>query len=239
MSDPSFIHKLSELARFVETTTSLEEGLDTLSRLVAHAMDCRHCSIMLVSAAPRGETPRLRVEAHCGGLPPEARAQSLPLGDGIAGRVAGSGEPLLIRDLHRSPYAPLARRGESGTVDVISVPILLEDQVVGVINVDGPEGRQRLDASDLRMAMILALVVSKSIHIHRLQGLLKTHFIQLSLAQEAQRTGQLTQDPERVARLMAHTLYDEMLRAGFARDHVLQVATELLGQVHDGLAGSS
>ncbi|MFP4244026.1 MAG: GAF domain-containing protein, partial [Ectothiorhodospira sp.] len=104
---------------------------------------------------------------------------------------------------------------------------------------DGPEGRQRLDGSDLRMAMILALVVSKSIHIHRLQGLLKTHFIQLTLAREAQRTGQLTQDPERVARLMAHTLYDEMLRAGFARDHVLQVATELLGQVHDGLVGPS
>ncbi|MFP4080292.1 MAG: GAF domain-containing protein [Ectothiorhodospira sp.] len=237
MSDPSFISKLSELARFVETTASLEEGLDTLSQLVAHAMDCHHCSIMLISRSPEREEPRLRVEAHCGGLlPPEARGHTQPLGDGIAGRVASSGEPLLIRDLHRSPYAPLARRGESGTVDVVSVPIILEDQVLGVINVDSPEGRDRLDASDLRLAMILALVVSKSIHIHRLQGLLKTHFMQLVLAREAQRTGQMTQDPERVARLMAHTLYDEMLRAGFARDHVIQVATEILGQVHDDLA---
>lgn len=236
MYDSSFTDRLTELSRFVETTKSLEEGLDQLSTLVAHAMTCRHCSIMLVSRNEGEEKPHLRVEAHFGSLADEARQHAQPLGDGIAGRVASSGEPLLIQDLHHSPYAPLARRGESGTVDVISVPVILEDQVIGVINVDSPVGRERLDDADLRLASILALVVSKSVHIHRLQGLLKTHFMQLTLAHEARRTGRMTHDPERVARLMAHTLYDEMIQAGFARDHVLMVATEILSQVHDALS---
>ncbi|MCG5513963.1 GAF domain-containing protein [Ectothiorhodospira shaposhnikovii] len=237
MSDDDFINKLSELASFVESTRSLEAGLEHLTTLVAHAMACQHCSIMLVSDEGNSTEPHLRVEAHSGGLPAEVRDHRQPLGSGIAGQVAGTGKPLLILDLHRSVYAGLARREEPGTVDVISVPIRLEARVIGVINVDSPLDRPRLSMTDLRLATILALVVSKSVQIHRLKGLLKTNFMQLALAREAQRhDGAITQDPARVARLMAHTLYDEMIQAGFARDHVLMVATEILSQVHDALS---
>lgn len=239
--DQAFCEQLAELARFIEQTESLERGLDTLARLVAHAMDCAHCSIMLVKR-PEGSTrPVLRVEAHYGHLPAEAYAAQRSLDSGIAGRVAATGEPLLIRNLHASEFGPLAQREPSGTEDVISVPIMLEDAVVGVINIDSPAGREQFGSDDLRMATVLALVVSQSIRIHRLKGLLRTSLMQSLLARADVENGRSASDqvqgePERVVRVLAQTLFREMDRVGFARDHILGLATELIARVSDDLS---
>lgn len=84
------------------------------------------------------------------------------------------------------------------------------------------------------MASILALVVAKSVLIHRLKGLLRTSFAQVALAREAERReGAITHAPEDLARLLARSLHEEMSRAGLARDHVLAAATELIGCVSD------
>jgi hypothetical protein len=39
-----------------------------------------------------------------------------------------------------------------------------------------------------------------------------------------------------MARLIAHTLYRELKQAGFARDHILMTATEIIGRVTDAIA---
>lgn len=239
--DPAFCRQLAELSSFIEQTESLERGLDTLARLVAHAMDCGHCSIMLVKQ-PEGSTrPVLRVEAHYGHLPAEAYAAQRSLDSGIAGRVAATGKPLLIRDLHASEFGPLAQRQPGGSEDVIAVPIMLEDSVVGVINIDTPAGREEFGSEDLRMATVLALIVSQSIRIHRLKGLLRTSLMQSLLARadvDHGRTAsdQVQGDPERVVRVLAQTLFREMDRVGFARDHMLGLATELIARVSDDLS---
>ncbi|MFC6672067.1 GAF domain-containing protein [Marinobacterium aestuariivivens] len=240
MSDQDFTHALTELADFVERVESPVQELKTLANLAGQAMACRHCSILLIKHDPETGEPHLRVEAHVGCLPDEAYRTSIALDAGISGQVARSGEPLLINNLHQSPYAPLARRDASGPDDVISVPILLDRQVIGVINVDSPVHGGHLGPEDLRLAGILALVVAKSIHIHNLQGLLKTHFIQNALLRatekdQSRRQAALTGDHERMARLIALTLYREMKEAGFAQDHILMIATEIIGHVTDAI----
>ncbi|AKJ93934.1 histidine kinase [Thioalkalivibrio versutus] len=232
----AFDERLMELAHFVEEAESLEKGLAGLAALVSHAMECERCSIMLLKPDPDGGAARLRVQAHHGYLPDHAYDVRQPLGSGISGRVASARKGLLIRDLHASDLAAEARRAEgAGPVDVIAVPVILEGDLLGVINIDSPEGRGRLTQEDLRRALILALVVAKSVLVHRLKGLLRTSFTQMALArQPGAATGPITHAPERVARLLARTLYDEMSRAGFSRDHVLIAATELIGQVSEG-----
>lgn len=231
----AFDERLLELARFVEDAESMEKGLRQLTVLVGHAMDCQHCSIMLVKQDPDTGEPRLRVEAHQGALPEHAYGERQPLGTGIAGRVAGSGKALLINDLHRSEFAAEARRSQdAAVVDVIAVPIVLDGDVIGVINIDSPNDQRRLGREDLRMASILALVVAKSVLIQRLKGLLRTSFTQLALARtENSTSGPITHAPERVAKILAGTLYEEMCQAGFSRDHMLIAATELIGHVSD------
>lgn len=240
----SFTKRLSELTRFVEATESLEQSLSTLARLVAEAMDCSHCSIMLIKRREEDDAPMLRVEAHHGNMPEEALRTPLALDSGIAGHVATTGEPLLIHDLHRSAFAPAARRAPSGSDDVISVPILLEESVVGVINIDTPQGRDGLDTDDLNMATILALAVAQSLRIHRLRGLLNSSFMQSIIARVPAEPGKtpaphMHSDPERLVRVIAQTLFREMKRVGFAGDHILALATELIARVSDHLKKDS
>lgn len=240
MDTQAFTKHLCELTRFVEATDSLEQSLNTLTRLVSEAMNCRHCSIMLVKRLDEGGAPVLRVEAHFGDLPDEAVQVPLSLDSGIAGHVATTGEPLLIHDLHQSEFSSAARREPTGSDDVISVPILLEEAVVGVINIDTPMGRDRLDVEDLNMAIVLALAVAQSLRIQRLQGLLNTSFMQSILARtpedgEKSHTRHVYTDPDRLVRVIAHTLFREMKRVGFAGDHILALATELIARVSDNL----
>jgi L-methionine (R)-S-oxide reductase len=236
----SFTKHLDELSRFVEASESLEQSLNTMTRLVSEAMDCRHCSIMLVKRDSEGNAPVLRVEAHYGDLPDQAVQMPLSLDSGIAGRVAMTGEALLVHDLHQSEFASLARRKPTGSDDVISVPILLEQTVVGVINIDTPVGRDRLDEDDLNMALVLALAVAQSLRIHRLQGLLNTSFMKSILARVPDEGGEshtrdVYSDPDRLVQVIAHTLFREMKRVGFAGDHILALATELIARVSDNL----
>ncbi|MFO8005490.1 GAF domain-containing protein, partial [Thioalkalivibrio sp.] len=228
-----FDERLTGLACFVEEAESLEKGLARLAALVAHAMECERCSIMLLKQDPEGGAARLRVQAHHGHLPDQAYDMRQPLGSGIAGRVAESRKGLLIRDLHASEFAADARHaGSAHVVDVIAVPVILEGELIGVINMASPAGRERLAEEDLRMATILSLVVARSILVLRLKGLLRTSFAQVALARESQGgQGPITHAPEAVARLLARSLFDEMMRAGLARDHVLVAAAELIGCV--------
>lgn len=230
-----FDEHLPELARFVEDADSLEKGLERLASLVGHAMSCDRCSIMLVKPDPDSGEPRLRVQAHHGNLADRAYEEHQPLGHGISGQVSASGKEMLIRDLHRTAYADAARREpEDRPVDIIVVPIRLEGEVIGVINLDSPADGRRLSTEDLRIASILALVVSRSILIHRLKGLLRTSFTQMALARQPDAlNGPITHEPRRVARLLAQTMYDEMQRAGFSDDHVLTAATELISHVSE------
>jgi L-methionine (R)-S-oxide reductase len=244
MANPqSFSWRLSELTRFVEATESLEESLSTLARLISEIMDCGHCSIMLVKRREGDDAPVLRVEAHHGGTLDQALHAPLSFDSGIAGHVANTGEPLLIHDLHQSAFASAARRKPSASDDVISVPILLDDSVVGVINIDTPTDRDGLSTDDLNMATVLALSVAQSLRIHRLQGLLNTQFMQSILARGPDEAGKapvrhVHSDPDRLARVVAHTLFREMKRVGFAGDHILALATELISQVSDDLSRS-
>lgn len=238
MTEDHFIDELTRLARFVEDTETLDYGLTTLARLVGHTMGCRHCSIMLIKQDPETGHLRMRVEAHHGELPEEAYHSPVALDQGLAGHVARTGQPLLINDLHNSIFAPFARRAASPSDDVISVPVELGNQVIGLINIDTPDDDRRLEPCDLRMASVLALVVGKSIQIQRLQGLLRSHFMRHALAHDpihaADRSmSQITGDPERVAKIIANALFGEMKGAGFGEDHMLAVSTEILSRVID------
>ncbi len=250
MTDPDFAEHLSDLSRFVEEAVSMEASLGMLAERVAHILGCRHCSIMLIKHPEGAPHPMLRVEAHHGHLPPEAYATAVSLDAGISGHVAATGIPLLINDLHQSGFVHLARRETECADDLISVPIQLDGAVVGVINLDSPQGREHLTTGDLNAATALALTVGQAMRIHRLQGLLKTCFLQSILARTMPDThagrnpdaapdptgpqpAAIGGDPDRLVRLIAHTLYREMKQVGFARDHVLGLASELVARVSD------
>jgi HD-GYP domain-containing protein (c-di-GMP phosphodiesterase class II) len=91
------------------------------------------------------------------GLPDQAiRDVRVALGQSISGRVAESGEALLIPDIERDPRFP-ARAGEQyRTRSLLSVPVLLRDRTIGVINVTNRTSGEAFTEHDLRLVAMLA-----------------------------------------------------------------------------------
>lgn len=130
-----------EMGALFSIGTAINSELErnqVLQRVLDHAIELLECtqgSIMLLNE----ETQELSIEVACG-LPDEVvNSVRLRLGEGIAGRVAKSGKPLL---LHRGEQHRESRSSGEKT-SALSVPLLVRERVTGVINISA-----RRDGSD-------------------------------------------------------------------------------------------
>jgi PAS domain S-box-containing protein len=90
--------------------------------------------------------------------------QRIPLSRGICGRVARSGQPLLVKDVRIDPDFIGAIEG---VVSEVCVPLMDHDQVFGILNVESTRG-VALDESDLRLMSALSEQISIAISENRL-----------------------------------------------------------------------
>lgn len=89
------------------------------------------------------------------GYPPAAQQQKIHVGQGVMGRVASSGEPLLIGNVADcESYI----EGISGAKSALCVPLIARDQVIGVLNVESP----RLNAFQSSHADALLTVAAQA-----------------------------------------------------------------------------
>lgn len=233
--------KLVGLSNFLEQQTGLSECLQDLTKLAAGILEVRNCSIMLFHDEQEPGEFRLHLFAKHGPLPSAASGEALKVTEGIAGQVAARGEPVLVRDISQSPYYALARRPHDPSRSFISVPITIAGKVIGIINFSNPLPERRLDAGDLKHAVFVSLLVGKSIQVFEIQKILSSKFLQFSLFQEAEAVvggaiAPLSRDPEKLAKIVAKTFYREMTGAGFAPDHIVKAATEIISLLNQTLS---
>lgn len=232
--------ELVGLAKFLEAQTDLDNCLSELAEMAAGILQVNNCSIMLFQHEEGVEDFRLRVFAAYGPLPSTALSEAARVREGIAGQVAASGEPLLVEDITQTRFLPLARRPDGQSKCFVAVPITIADKVIGIMNFSNPEDGRTLCVTDLNRAVSVALLVGKSIQVIELQKILQSRFLQVSLAREAQSLvgsaiAPLSQDPERMAKIVAKTFYREMTRVGFDARHIVNAATEIISLLNQNL----
>ena len=67
----------------------------------------------------------------------------LPIGQGLAGSIAQSGEPLMLENAPADPRCIFPREArESGMVAYLGAPLARDGQALGVIEVHAPQPRQ-------------------------------------------------------------------------------------------------
>lgn len=173
--------RVQAVATLYETAlASVREDIDhfmqILTRRAANAMDAQACSLMLLDA----QTQELQVVASYG-IPleklPEARTR---LGEGIAGRVALLGEPMIITDPTLEPRLKgIMRRPEISS----SICVPLRDQqnsIFGVLTVRRLHPSPSFTQEDLRVFSIFANQVALAIENARLYQRLNTNIQQLT-----------------------------------------------------------
>jgi GAF domain len=130
--------------------------VDGLLALVGDDMHAQRCSLLL--RAP--ESNFLYLAAARGIAPGIAEGVRVPIGEGVAGKVAASREPLLVRDVIEAKQHPLLRDQYFTTGSFISFPLVYHDELVGVVNLTNRAMQGVFSEEDVERVRLLGLVIA-------------------------------------------------------------------------------
>ena len=130
--------------------------VDELLALVGDDMQAQRCSLMLRAPEP-GE---LYLAAARGVAPHVVEGARVRVGEGVAGRVAASREPVLVRDVRDAGAHPLLSDQYFTAGSFISFPLVYHGELVGVVNLTNRTTRGAYVAADVERVRLLAMVIS-------------------------------------------------------------------------------
>jgi DNA-binding NtrC family response regulator/nitrogen-specific signal transduction histidine kinase len=163
---------------------SLEELLDSFLGLVVQELDVDRASVMLL-----GEDGQLRIAAARGIHERIVRTTQVSVGQGIAGWVVKTGQPILVKDVGAesgfitAPNPDLTDSFISVPI-VLSVPIKSSGAVLGAINVTNRRSGAPFDEDDVAYLNGLAAQVAVAIERARHLESLESAIVSLQATQE-------------------------------------------------------
>ncbi len=93
----------------------------------------------------------LKIEAAKGMTSSLAKTMTVAYGEGISGKVAKSGFPMLVNDIERDNRVAVKNRPRFKTKSFISIPLEADGKLVGVLNLADKENGDTFTESDLNM----------------------------------------------------------------------------------------
>lgn len=122
--------RLLEMIRTLALTESQEDLLRLIMEMSAELVEASNGSLMLFDKCGK----ILRVKSSLGLNPVLAKSFSTKIGEGIAGKVAASGTPILITDIEHDLNMGRRNRIRFGTKSCVSLPLRLKGTIIGVLN---------------------------------------------------------------------------------------------------------
>lgn len=150
------IYLLDRVLTLDASTDDPRQLADGLLALVGDDMHAHRCSLMLVT--PDGGS--LYIGAARGVAPGVTSGTRVAMGQGVAGRVAASREPLLVRDVADAKSHPLLRDQYFTTGSFISFPLVYHDELIGVVNLANRALHGLFGEEDVDRVRILGLVIA-------------------------------------------------------------------------------
>jgi GAF domain-containing protein len=149
------LDRVLTLAAAREEPRRLAEGL---LALVGDDMQAQRCSLFLLVP---GDSKTMYLAA-ARGLAPHVKAGShITVGQGVAGKVAESREPLLVMDAGEDALRhPLLGDEYLTTGSFISFPLVLHDELLGVLNITNRAQHGVFVEDDIERVRLLGMVIS-------------------------------------------------------------------------------
>lgn len=141
---------LGDVTRRVE----FQNLMRLLVRMLADYMSCKIVSVMLLSA----DREELSIQVAYGLDEDVVRSARVKMGEGIAGGVAATGKPLLIEDIEYTDEARSLSKGnhpQYETKSLISVPMVFDGSVIGVVNCNNKVSGESFYPDDLSLLVTL------------------------------------------------------------------------------------
>ncbi|MBX3002206.1 MAG: GAF domain-containing sensor histidine kinase [Caldilineaceae bacterium] len=145
------LQALYQADEYLHRHLELDQVLQALVDVVTDILGADKAAVMVWNPAQE----RLIVRAARGFSAPSLARMSFRPGEGVAGRVFLNGETITVEDLRHDPSVAHAIAAEEGICSLISVPILINDQVYGVFGMNYCQPRT-FSAEDRRLFAALA-----------------------------------------------------------------------------------
>lgn len=137
-------------------TLDFDQALEALIDGATELLGVERGSILILD--PDARTLSIRVAR--GLSPAVVRSARIPLGAGIAGEVAATGRPIVLRDVREHPGWK-SRRSAASAVDyanhsALCVPLEIHGGIQGVMNFNDKRDGRPFDGTDLDFALLIA-----------------------------------------------------------------------------------
>jgi diguanylate cyclase (GGDEF)-like protein len=143
-----------EIGKALASTLDLQKILQTVMEKISDLLQPDTWSLLMLDDA----TQELHFEIAIGAGADKLKDIKLKVGEGIAGWVAQTGEPVLVEDVKRDPRftARIDEVTQTDTRSVVCVPIKGKEKVLGVIELVNCLGRESFRAEDIPILKSLA-----------------------------------------------------------------------------------
>lgn len=149
------LYLIDRVLNLDNTTDDPRELVHGLLTLVGDDMGAQRCSLLLYSA----DESSLYLAAARGIAPNVPMGHRIALGEGVAGKVAASREPLLVQDVDEARNHPLLRDEHFTTGSFISFPLVYHGALIGVVNLTNRSMHGVFVEEDVERVGLLALVM--------------------------------------------------------------------------------
>jgi GAF domain-containing protein len=167
--------ELTATAGIVGAPASERDGLRAIVQVAASVLDAEAAALFLVDE----EKEQLHFEVALGGRSEAVENLSLPLGEGLAGYVASTGQPLAVSNVENDARFAAAFAEKIAYVprNILCVPMVLNDRTVGVLEMLDKRGESPFGVRDIEIlghfARLAALTVQQMLLFTDLQRLFR------------------------------------------------------------------
>ncbi|TFH43550.1 MAG: GAF domain-containing protein [Chrysiogenales bacterium] len=136
------------------------------------------------------------------------RGERVPRGRGIAGMVAETCEHAVIDDAQqdRRWYGNIDKKYEFHTRNILCVPMIVQDELVGVLEIVNSIGRERYGDGDIEQAKYLAGQAAVAINTRRLHDDLTNRIVEITALYEVAQSISLANPDENVIDAICRSL---------------------------------
>ncbi len=147
------------IGELVDAREQLHEMLELIVKMIAELLNAKRVSLMLLDKA-RAE---LFIKMSYGIEEWVVENTRVKVGQGIAGMVVERGEPLLISNIEENEFFTAPNGPQYETVSLLSVPLRVNDVIVGVINVNNKINGNPFDHDDLNLLISFSERISRAL----------------------------------------------------------------------------
>ena len=156
---------LNAIGRKIGSTLELDEIFSATMAILASKLGMKRGRLVLI------EGEQMRIAAAHGLTPEEIQRGRYALGEGITGRVADSGMPIVVPDIRSDPLflnRTGARRGEDGPVSFICVPLQCGNTTIGALSADKDFTDAVTLDRDKRLLMVVGAFIAQAVKINEM-----------------------------------------------------------------------